>query len=147
MACVRFAVQGTREVIVTDFKSVADYAAKMAWMKPADADFFDWVSEVLNSIGDEEKLNVFSQQGGEFQKAVVPAEAALFVPFGSFVKERVLGNVTSLGVRVSVLDTTQSNLTTFEEMRSQYMSSLGGTPTALAKFWGEVSDMLKQAAK
>ena len=147
MACVRFAVQGTREVIVTDFKSVADYAAKMAWMKPADADFFDWVSEVLNSIGDEEKLNVFSQQGGEFQKAVVPVEAALFVPFGSFVKERVLGNVTSLGVRVSVLDTTQSNLTTFEEMRSQYMSSLGGTPTALAKFWGEVSDMLKQAAK
>ena len=129
LASVRCAVQGSREVMVTDFKSIADYAAKMEWMKPADADFFEWLSEVLGSIVEKDQLDVFLGQGGEMRSAIVDPDQALFVPLGSFVKGRILGDTVVVGVRASILDPCEANLKTFEEMRAQYVGALGETTT------------------
>ena len=142
---IKVAVQGQREVVTTNFQAVRDYAAKMELTMPDGKDYFEWQKEVLDSINTEDHLKVFHSVGGIFHKHLLDPGMVLFVPFGFFVKERILGTTTALGYRASALDPTPENIATFEEMHAQHRIALGPSAeeNVLVKFWTEVISVFK----
>ena len=141
-SCV-YQLSGTKEVVITDFASLSDYAQEAGIVKDPDEDFFDWCVDLFKGISVQEQFDAFANSGGTFWKGTIHPDQFMYVPLGSFVMERVLGSTMVVGFRASVLDPTRANLGPFKEMAANVHSCM--PDSHMDKFWTGLIKVLESA--
>ena len=93
---------------------------------------------MLAVIQNKEQLDL-ARETGRMWKGTLGPNQYMYTPIGSFIIERVLGDVTVFGYRTPCLNNNIQNLNIFKDMLDQYQVSIGeGQTSNVGKFWETV---------
>ena len=138
MASLRYQVSGEREVIVIDFLTLSDFAAKIGLDIEPEQDFFDYLKQLVGSLIDAPTREALKLSGGVIRRGIVKEGGFLHVPAASYILERTIGSNNVVGLRTMFLPPPDSPAFAALFALKEQATAVASTP--LTDFWQSIYD-------
>lgn len=143
---VRYTVAGSREIAVIAFKDLEGYAKQIGKDFRESKDFFADIAELVGTLADTDSMDALVASGGKVFRSIVGPGSLAYIPFGSWVIERTIGDISVIGVRTAHLSISSVPCESFGALRAAHLA-VQGREHALSKFWAKVQAVVDEGVR
>ena len=131
---LRYQCSGSREVLMCSTSVLGDVASKLGIAYNGQG-FFEYMGELMDLTMTSEGIKTVEAFGGTIHHHKVVPGDLMFIPIGTVVWERALGDQYNIGFRTSHLTGNASSITAFKSAVEQHRAAVNNPASPMVKFW------------
>jgi hypothetical protein len=140
---LRFQCHGSREIVYLSIDGLRKYCLAVGLLPETGEKLASWASRAILSLQSGEAIKQYVDAAGEkILRGVVQQGSAMYMPYGAFTVERVLGDVNVIGLRISFLEAYSNAFTRQWQSLKQITEKQEGSETPVCKFWSALDAII-----